>query len=481
VRVRGESLNQPEPRGAANEQTARPDDESRQIDSGRPSRPHFRVLLAVGIPLIATAIAIAAFVSLNQATMLADEWVAHTFQVRADLQYALVLLVDAETGVRGYVMSSQPDYLQPYQMAQQDLTPALNQLLADVQDNPSQTDRVRQIEPLAAEEMQRFATLVSQSGARPDLSLLAQSKAGMDDLRQQFSAMDAEEVSLLNERLAAAVRLRTTMAWAILGSIGLGLFGAVLSWRLIRQLLMEEDSARVRAEDAVHQRDEFIAIASHELKNPLTVLRGTVQSELRRIERPSGADQERTNAALANIERQSTRLATLAGQLLDVSRLRTGRLMIEPSETDVAALVESVAEAARQRLTHAIIVDSPRRLNAVIDPIRIEQVLTNLVDNAMKFSPAGTPVEVTLSQPRPSEIRIAVTDHGVGIPPDRRAGLFEPYYQAHAESRQRGLGLGLYVSRRIVELHGGRIVAEFPEEGSTRFVVELPIRPPTSS
>jgi signal transduction histidine kinase len=241
--------------------------------------------------------------------------------------------------------------------------------------------------------------------------------------------------------------------------------------------LLDEQSARRRAENAVHQRDDFIAVVSHELRNPLTVLRGTVQNELRRIGRQGMVDPERMKVTFATIERQSTRLTSLVERLLDVSRLRDGKLTIETSETDVAALVASVADAARLRSTNPVIVDSPPRLNAVVDPIRMEQVLTNLVDNAMKFSPEGTPVELALSQPSPSAIRIIVTDHGPGIPPDRRRDLFEPYYQAHPESRGRGLGLCLYVSHQIVELHRGRITAEFPAEGGTRLVVELPVRP----
>lgn len=97
-----------------------------------------------------------------------------------------------------------------------------------------------------------------------------------------------------------------------------------------------------------------------------------------------------------------------------------------------------------------------------------------MLDNAIKFSPDGGRIEVEVSTPRAETIRVAVRDHGIGIPPGRRHDLFTRYYQAHAESHRSGLGLGLYVSRRIVELHGGKIEVELPADRGSRFVVHLP-------
>jgi signal transduction histidine kinase len=106
--------------------------------------------------------------------------------------------------------------------------------------------------------------------------------------------------------------------------------------------------------------------------------------------------------------------------------------------------------------------------------MRLEQVVANLVGNAVKYSPNGGPIEVTLSEPDPTRIELIVRDWGLGIPPDRRANLFDRFYQAHGEGNFGGLGLGLYVSRQIVELHGGTIEADFPSDGGSRFIVTLP-------
>ena len=107
----------------------------------------------------------------------------------------------------------------------------------------------------------------------------------------------------------------------------------------------------------------------------------------------------------------------------------------------------------------------------------MEQVVTNLIDNAIKYSPEGGQIEVSLVTPDDHTVRLSVRDHGVGVPPQHRAQIFDRFYQAHAGgplTSMAGMGLGLYISRQIVEMHDGRIEAEFPDDGGTRFVVTLP-------
>ncbi len=111
------------------------------------------------------------------------------------------------------------------------------------------------------------------------------------------------------------------------------------------------------------------------------------------------------------------------------------------------------------------------------DPRLLERILQNLVSNAVKYTPAGGAIDVTLSRSGPAAAELSVRDRGVGIPPERRGQIFERFYQAHTNGHRNGWGLGLYISRQIVELHGGEIRAEFPEDGGTRFVVRLPLEP----
>jgi excisionase family DNA binding protein len=248
----------------------------------------------------------------------------------------------------------------------------------------------------------------------------------------------------------------------------------------LQRALAAERAARDEAEAALRLRDEFLSIASHELRTPITVVSAQAQLILRRLERTGEFDAERVVHALRSVGSQADKLARLVGQLLDVSRIDSGRLQLDPSRTDLAQLVQR-AVSASQSLTdeHHISLTAPKSLDCRVDPLRLEQVLTNLLDNAIKYSPGGGAVEVVLGQPTPNWIELSIRDHGIGIAPDKREHIFERFYQAHEESGIRGMGLGLYVSRQIVELHGGQIATEFPEDGGTRFVVRLPLSAPS--
>jgi PAS domain S-box-containing protein/excisionase family DNA binding protein len=242
------------------------------------------------------------------------------------------------------------------------------------------------------------------------------------------------------------------------------------------ELLAREQAAREEAETALRLRDEFLSVASHELRTPLTTLSAHAQLALRRLDRDGTLEPERTVQALRTIRGQAEKLSVLLRQLLDVSRLEAGKLALERQPTDLAALVEQVVSDARARSDgHAITLAAPASLEAVVDPLRLEQVLTNLLDNAIKYSPDGGSIEVSVARAAKDALEIAVRDHGLGIPPENREQIFERFFQAHGNGHRSGLGLGLYVSRQITELHGGEIRAEFPPDGGTRFVVRLPL------
>jgi two-component system, cell cycle sensor histidine kinase and response regulator CckA len=237
------------------------------------------------------------------------------------------------------------------------------------------------------------------------------------------------------------------------------------------ELLRREIAERRRAEEV---RDEFLSVAAHELKTPLTSLRGFTQLVTRQIETRGKPDPETLGTALKAIDRQTTKLSLLVEQLLDISRLEAGRLVLDCEDTEVMGLARHVAEAAQASARrHSVSVSGPEQVAACVDSLRLEQVLTNLVDNAIKYSPDGGPVDVSVSE-QDRMVRIAVTDSGLGIPEPHRQRIFDRFYQAHAEHRLGGMGLGLYISHQIVELHGGSLALEHPDGGGTRFVVTLP-------
>jgi PAS domain S-box-containing protein len=243
------------------------------------------------------------------------------------------------------------------------------------------------------------------------------------------------------------------------------------------RLYEAERRARADAEAAVRLRDEFLSVAAHELKNPVASLRYFAEVMLQQLGTRGALDPDHVRRALEVFEHQSDKLTTLVEQLLDLSRLEAGKLQLNRKVVDVAGLVEGLVATSRARATERMLIvripGSP--VLAAVDSLRFEQVLTNLVDNALTHSPRDTPVEIELSLPSPGSVRLTVRDRGPGIPPEHRQRIFERFYQARAgQAAGLGLGLGLYVSRQIVALHGGQIEASFPIEGGTEFVVSLP-------
>jgi signal transduction histidine kinase/DNA-binding NarL/FixJ family response regulator len=222
-------------------------------------------------------------------------------------------------------------------------------------------------------------------------------------------------------------------------------------------------------------RDEFLSSAAHELKTPITSLQGFTQMLLRQIDRDGTLDPHRVEQALRTIEQQSIKLTYLVSQLLDISRLEAGHLILARREIDLMEVVNNVVILMRSKTNrHMITVQGPSSLEVTVDPLRIEQVLINLLDNAIKYSPDGGPIEVEVALN--GEVRLSVTDNGVGIPLEGRENLFTRFYQGHANSSVGGMGLGLYLGKQIIDLHGGRLEAAFPAEGGTCFMISLPLK-----
>jgi K+-sensing histidine kinase KdpD len=240
---------------------------------------------------------------------------------------------------------------------------------------------------------------------------------------------------------------------------------------------LENARLYVESRQAINLRDEFLSVAAHELKTPVTSMRGFAQLLLRRTVRNTPTTPEDLKHALEQIDQQAIKLTRLIGHLLDVSRIESGRLVIEKEVMDLAQLVrETVKTMQRTTDAHTISMEAPLELSIFADTLRFEQVLINLLDNAVKFTPNGGSIQVQVTTPAPDSVTISVTDTGVGIPPERRSNLFDRFYQAHSEGYKGGMGLGLYVSSQIVSLHGGKIQPEFPEEGGTRFIITLPVK-----
>lgn len=227
-------------------------------------------------------------------------------------------------------------------------------------------------------------------------------------------------------------------------------------------------------------KDEFISIASHELRTPITGIKGFAQRLLRRLQRDDGQlDRQALRQDLQRIDREADRLVALISDLLDVNRLRGGWLEFRPRPTDLGTLVREAAARFDSDSAHPWRLELPDQpLVGSWDPERLDQVLENLFENARKYSPRGGPIVVSLGA-EPGWAHLVVRDAGIGFPPEEAADLFQIYYRTPSSITQTtgGLGLGLYISRSIVERLGGQIWAESPGPGQgSAFHVRLPLQ-----
>ncbi len=252
-------------------------------------------------------------------------------------------------------------------------------------------------------------------------------------------------------------------------------------------------SAVVRLQELDDLKSQFLSIASHELRTPITAVSGFAQLALRGVrERLAGAaledeawsnELQRLTRQLTIIQDQSARLGRLVRELLDVSRIQSGQLEFAFAECDLAEITRSAMEQAQMTSPkHHFEVECGGPTTIVGDRDHLEQVVANLLDNAVKYSPDGGRVSIRIAG-EPDEVRWTVEDRGIGIPSEQISRIFDLFFRTReAETRRTpGMGLGLFITRGIVERHGGRIWAESQEGKGTRVHVALPVRRPAAA
>ncbi|KFE68493.1 sensor histidine kinase [Hyalangium minutum] len=354
---------------------------------------------------------------------------------------------------------------------------------------PGQGLRLRAVVHASAEKEQLLRVLMERHPPPPDASYGSSwvVRTGRSERIEKMADKVLGRVARDDEHLRTLRQLELTSVLTVPLTVGEQTLGALtlLSSRPERlftmsdQVFMEElagrlalalDNARLFQE--AQQALELIGIASHDLGNPLNALQ-LLLARLRRLE--PEREPQRVREGLAAALRHSQRLGQLLHNLLDLSRLSSGKLTLEVSRVELTGMVREVVERHAEQAHEAgceVTFEADEAIEGWWDRLRLERVVTNLLSNALKFG-RGKPVEVRLEQVD-GHVRLTVRDHGPGIPLEAQRRIFERFEREKSTSRQAGFGLGLYIVRQLVEAHGGTIrVESTPGEGAA-FTVELP-------
>ncbi len=428
--------------------------------------------------------------------------IAEVAGIRIELRELLAAYVNAETGQRGFLLTGEEPYLEPFlaahaAIARSDLR--MKTLLTPELELAGLRDR---IEALGSQKMTALEAAIAERrehGPEAALAMLRQGhgKDLMDQIRLLAAKLDGELEATMAGLLAAAERqlaftatLNLLATVVVAGALIALFFLARLHFSERETLAVAEREARARVEsllasersahsEATHAnklKDEFLAVVSHELRTPLNAIVGWT-SPLRE----GATDAQELQEGLDTIDRNAHAQARLIDDLLDVSRIISGKVRLRISEVDLRALVTGVVEglrpAAEARGVKIALGASGEAAEVLGDPDRLQQVVWNLVSNAIKFTPRGG--EVALSVARTgSAVALEVRDTGQGVRADFLPRIFDRFSQQDASiaRAQSGLGLGLSITRHLVELHGGTITVRSAGEGQgATFHVEIPM------
>jgi signal transduction histidine kinase len=235
-----------------------------------------------------------------------------------------------------------------------------------------------------------------------------------------------------------------------------------------------DDPEKRALEAAIDARDRFISIAAHDLKTPLSAMQLHAQMLLRGLDKPGGVPRDKLVTKLEAIRRQVGKLAVLIDDMLDVSRIVRGRIDLEPTDTDVAALVREAVAARATTIEDSgstVEVTAPDALVGRWDARRLRQIVGHLLDNALGFAPGAIEARVSAQE---QLARIEIIDHGPGIADDEQELIFQPFIRG-ATATTEGVGLGLWMARVVSEAMGGTLQLKSAPGQGAQFVIELPL------
>jgi signal transduction histidine kinase/ActR/RegA family two-component response regulator len=463
-----------------------------------------RFFWALAFIIALSAILSIGFVSYAELSDLADSSasVQRSYDVLQTLDDLDGALTDSETNQRGYLLTRDPSYLTQYDAAVAQIRLAVSELRRLSQSELSTANSIAELSRLANAQLDELQRTVheTEGGDRATLAHMAEGGGTqiMSAFRRFSADLDASQRNLLGMRRAEEHDARMTSEAVLIGTIVLSLIfvgaAAVISRRFDERrrqlereiaerrraeeyreaLLVSERAARSEAERATRLKDEFVATLSHELRTPLNAIVGWA-SILRSDRRAASVSQ-----GLEVIERNAKAQAQMIEDLLDMSRIVSGKLRIDLQLIDPAAVVKAAAASIRPSADVKGIA-----IHAAVEPVgmiysdagRLQQIIWNLLTNAIKFTAREGIVRVALVQLE-GQAELSVSDTGQGIPPEFLPYVFDRFRQADASTTRRhgGLGLGLSIVKSLVDMHGGSVDARSDGEGQgATFTVRLPL------
>ena len=444
----------------------------------RPERAVPRLLTqAVVLPAVLSAVVALALVGEVRALVSLARWVQHTDEVIDEAHMLERVLIERESAFRGFMNVPREEFLAPYVRTSAVVGERWDHLIQVVADNPPQQARLKALQPLWREWEGFVARCIElrqrDSAAAHELEATGFGRERMEGIRTGLGGFVRVEETLRDERS------HREQAWAsriIGGSVAmlllLGILLGLIARRQLRSAVRGYSSALDAAERVTALREEFLTVAAHELRTPLTAL----QLELQRIRRLQREPRDPEVAGqLATALRQTHRLGALIESLLDASALAgDAQVELHPEDLDLGEVAREVVARLKPEFEQTgcpvSVEGGPAR--GVWDRARIERIASTLLRNACKYG-EGKPVAVVIAQEGGERV-LSVVDQGIGVPADRIESIFGRFGRAASVRSYGGLGLNLYVARRLAEAHGGRIVVESEVGKGANFSLRLP-------
>jgi signal transduction histidine kinase/ActR/RegA family two-component response regulator len=407
--------------------------------------------------------------------------VSHSDEKLRAANRLLTALQDAETGQRGFLLTGEATYLEPYTRSTSDIERHYLALQRLVEKSPSQQQAVTALGSLLTaklNELRQSLTIHEEQGLEAARAFVRtdSGKQTMDTMRTILGTFEQDEHDTHQQLIELADQSTRMTVWLSLlaGLVALGIVGLIFYYLRRELLIREQFSKYLLEQDRV--KSNFLAILGHELRNPLAAIRNSVDV----LEIQDGSLPPHVEEIRAIIQRQTEVMVRLADDLMDTSRMTYSKLQLKLQPLNFSELLQRLISDARKTHRDDRIELEFHATNEPVwvdgDEARLTQVINNLLHNAYKFSRSGQTIRVEMSSPDPKTVQLAIRDQGLGIASDKLEEIFEPFTQSRRSDRKAGgLGLGLALVRGFVSLHGGTITAasEGPQRGST-FTMALP-------